>query len=137
VFSGQTYDEQDSDPDLEIYSGGFFPEADKLKMTRIRVMPAEQLSKSTFDFTDTRLPEMLFRYRARNYPGTLSSDEAIRWDEFCVNRLTGRQPGAGILLDAYFNRLQELRSDENVNQDIVNALNAYAVEKMERLAITQ
>ncbi len=137
VFSGQTYDEQDSDPDLEIYSGGFFPETDKQKMTRIRVMPVEQLTKAAFDFADARLPEMLFRYRARNYPETLSSDEALRWNEFCVNRLTGRQPGAGILLDAYFSRLQELRSDKNVNQDIIDALNAYAVEKMERLGITK
>lgn len=136
VFSGQIYDEQDSDPDLEIYSGGFFPETDKQKMTRIRVMPPEQLSKTAFDFTDTRLPEMLFRYRARNYPETLSSDEALRWNEFCVNRLTGHQPGAGILLDAYFSRLQELRSDENVSMDIINALNAYAVEKMEQLGLT-
>ncbi|MFZ2312068.1 MAG: exodeoxyribonuclease I [Methylobacter sp.] len=137
VFSGQTYDEQDSDPDLEIYSGGFFPETDKQKMTRIRVMPVEQLTKAAFDFADGRLPEMLFRYRARNYPETLSSDEALRWNEFCVNRLTGRQPGAGILLDTYFSRLQELRSDKNVDQDIIDALNAYAVEKMERLGITK
>jgi exodeoxyribonuclease-1 len=135
VFSGQTYEEQDSDPDLEIYSGGFFPDMDKQKMTRIRVMPVEQLSKAAFDFTDTRLPEMLFRYRARNYPETLSPDETLRWNEFCVNRLTGRQPGAGILLDDYFGRLQELRGGENINQDIVSALNAYAVEKMEQFGI--
>lgn len=137
VFSGQTYDAQVSDPDLEIYSGGFFSEPDKQKMARIRVMSVEQLAKAAFDFADARLPEMLFRYRARNYPETLSSDEALRWNVFCVNRLTGRQPGAGILLDAYFNRLQELRSDKNVNQDIIGALNAYAVEKMERLGITK
>jgi len=137
VFSGQTYDERDSDPDLEIYSGGFFPETDKQKMARIRVMSAEQLSQAAFDFADARLPEMLFRYRARNYPETLSSDEALRWNEFCVKRLTGRQPGAGILLDAYFSRLQELRSDENVNQNIIDALNVYAVEKMKRLGITK
>jgi len=127
VFSGHAYSEQDSDPDLAIYSGGFFSEADRLKMAKIRVTSPEQLAKTKFSFTDLRLPEMLFRYRARNYPETLSADEQLRWNEFCRNRLTGRQAGAGITLDAYFARLQELRSNKNINTDIINALDAYAV----------
>jgi exodeoxyribonuclease-1 len=71
---------------------------------------------------------MLFRYRARNYPETLSADEQLRWNEFCKNRLTGHQAGAGITLDAYFARLQELRNNKNINTNIINALDAYAVE---------
>jgi len=94
VFSGHAYSEQDSDPDLAIYSGGFFSEADRLKMAKIRVTSPEQLAKTKFSFTDSRLPEMLFRYRARNYPETLSADEQLRWNELRMNRLTGRQAGA-------------------------------------------
>ncbi|MDO9046134.1 MAG: exodeoxyribonuclease I [Methylobacter sp.] len=135
VFSGQTYIEQDSDPDLEIYSGGFFSENDKKQMIKIRGMPPEQLAKSVFKFTDSRLPEMLFRYRARNYPETLDTDDLRRWNEFCVNRLTGRQTGAGIVLDDYFSRLEELRRDENINTKIINALEIYALDKMQRLGL--
>ena len=128
VFSGHTYSEQSSDPDLAIYSGGFFPDADKQRMAKIRVSSPEQLAKSKLGFTDPRLPEMLFRYRGRNYPETLNTDEQLRWNEFCQNRLTGRQAGAGITFDAYFARLQELRSNNNSNADIINALDAYALE---------
>jgi exodeoxyribonuclease-1 len=128
VFSGHNYSEQDYDPDLAIYSGGFFSDADKQKMAKIRVTSPEQLAKTKFNFTDPRLPEMLFRYRARNYPETLSADERVRWNEFCKNRLTGRQAGAGITLDGYFARLQELRSSKNSNPEIINALDAYALE---------
>lgn len=135
VFSGHTYAEQDSDPDLEIYSGGFFTENDKKKMAKIRNMLPEQLAKATFKFIDSRLPEMLFRYRARNYPETLTGDEQLRWNAFCVKRLTGRQAGSGILLDDYFSRLKELRSDENTNIGIIDALNAYALEKKSVLGI--
>ncbi|MDI1293090.1 MAG: exodeoxyribonuclease I [Methylobacter sp.] len=135
VFSGHTYAEQDSDPDLEIYSGGFFTENDKKQMAKIRGMLPEQLAKATFNFIDSRLPEMLFRYRARNYPDTLTGDEQLRWDAFCVKRLTGRQAGSGILLDDYFSRLKELRSDENTNIGIIDALNAYALEKKAVLGI--
>ena len=127
VFSGHAYSEQDSDPDLSIYSGGFFSEADKQKMAKIRASSPEQLAKSTFSFTDSRLPEMLFRYRARNYPETLNADEQLRWNEFCRNRLTGHQAGASITLDAYFARLKELRSSVNTNAEIINALDAYAL----------
>lgn len=130
VFSGQTYSEQDPDPDLEIYSGGFFSENDKRQMIKIRAMPPEQLAKSVFKFTDSRLPEMLFRYRARNYPETLSTEEMQRWNTFCVDRLTGRQTGGGIVLDDYFNRLIELRNSGNVNTEIINALEAYGRGKI-------
>ena len=127
VFSGHAYSEQDSDPDLSIYSGGFFSEADKQKMAKIRASSPEQLAKSAFSFTDHRLPEMLFRYRARNYPETLNADEQLRWNQFCKNRLMGRQAGASITLDAYFARLKELRSSVNTNAEIINALDAYAL----------
>ena len=97
-------------------------------MAKIRASSPEQLAKSAFSFTDPRLPEMLFRYRARNYPETLRADEQLRWNEFCVNRLNGSQAGASITLDAYFARLQELKSSANSNADIINALDAYAHE---------
>jgi exodeoxyribonuclease I len=128
VFSGHAYSEQDFDPDLAIYNGGFFSDVDKQKMAKVRASSPEQLAKSAFSFTDPRLPEMLFRYRARNYPETLNAEELLRWNEFCQNRLTGRQAGAGITFDAYFARLQELRSKKNVNADTINALDAYGTE---------
>jgi exodeoxyribonuclease-1 len=128
VFSGHAYAEQHSDPDLSIYSGGFFSEADRQKMLKIREMSPEQLAKSAISFNDPRLPEMLFRYRARNYPETLSADERLKWHEFCKNRLTGRQAGASITLDAYLARLEELRSSNNSQVDIINALDDYALD---------
>jgi exodeoxyribonuclease-1 len=128
VFSGRAYLEQNSDPDLSIYSGGFFSDPDKQKMEKIRAMSPEQLAKADFTFSDARLSEMLFRYRARNYPSTLNVKEQLRWDEFCKNRLTGQQAGAGILLEAYQSRLKELRNVSNTNLNIVDALDAYAIE---------
>jgi len=136
VFSPPVHSTEPVDPDIAIYSGGFFSYADKQKMAKIRVSSPEQLAKAKITFTDARLPEMLFRYRARNYPETLSKDEKRKWDEFCVKRLTGKQPGAGITLDNYFARLQELRrTEKNANVEIINTLEAYAVDKMQALNI--
>lgn len=81
VYSNQTYPEV-TDPDAQIYSGGFFSDADNGRMERIRKSAPQELSQLNLSFDDKRLPEMLFRYRARNFPETLDSDEKQRWDEY-------------------------------------------------------
>jgi exodeoxyribonuclease-1 len=127
---------QNTDPDLAIYSGGFFADADKASMTKIRFMSAERLANSQFSFSDKRLTEMLFRYRARNYPDTLTAEEQQKWQTFCVNRLTGQQAGAGITFADYFARLNELKTDEKANQETIQALETYGLEKKQQLGMT-
>ncbi|MSP28082.1 MAG: exodeoxyribonuclease I [Methylococcales bacterium] len=134
VFSGHS-DRQEIDPDLAIYSGGFFADADKATMAKIRTSSPEQLAAHSFKFTDNRLAEMLFRYRARNYPDTLHAEEKQRWQCFCKNRLTGQQASAGMTFDAYFARLNELKTDATVNQSTVQALETYALQKMQLLSM--
>ncbi len=68
-----------ADPDLALYSGGFFPDADRAAMAEVRHLPPAQLGTTRWQFHDPRLPELLFRYRARNYPETLDADELERW----------------------------------------------------------
>jgi exodeoxyribonuclease-1 len=135
VFSSHG-DGQDTDPDLAIYSGGFFADADKSTMAKIRTLPPENLAGNSFNFTDKRLAEMLFRYRGRNYPDSLNTDEKQRWQAFCINRLTGQQAGAGITFDAYIARLTELKADATVNQSTVQALESYALELSNQLGMT-
>ena len=75
------------DPDQMLYSGGFFSARDKFLMRKILETPAQDLAGQSWDFKDTRLPLMLFRYRARNYPDTLSSQESEAWDRDRIKRL--------------------------------------------------
>jgi exodeoxyribonuclease-1 len=134
VFGGHG-DEQNTDPDLTIYSGGFFADADKYTMTKIRTLSPENLAGNSFKFTDKRLTEMLFRYRARNYPDTLNAEEKQQWQAFCINRLTGQQAGGGITFDAYVARLTELKADTTVNQSTVQKLESYALELSNQLGM--
>ena len=76
-----------NDPDLMIYSGGFFSDRDKQEMQRVRTTAPSLLAEEEFRFEDVRLDEMLFRYRARNYPDTLAEDERERWEQYRVERL--------------------------------------------------
>jgi len=52
-------------------------------------------------FEDKRLPEMLFRYRARNFPDSLSAQELAQWEEYRFQRLTDPEAGASICLEQY------------------------------------
>ena len=98
-----------TDPDRMLYSGGFFSDEDRRRMESIRQQPPAALADWPLNFDDNRLPEMLFRYRARNWPETLSSDERERWDEYRHARLHQADGGGSITLDDYRKRIQELR----------------------------
>jgi len=77
----------ETDPDFMIYSGGFFNDGDKRRMQVVRSSSAGQLANLNLPFSDSRLEEMMFRYRARNYPDSLNSEELVRWQQFCAQRL--------------------------------------------------
>ncbi len=90
AFNGDMASE--TDPDLMIYSGGFFGNADKGLFPSIHRTGAEKLSGFAHHFSDTRLPEMLFRYRARNYLSSLSCDELQQWNSYRVARINQLSP---------------------------------------------
>ncbi|MGY1424867.1 exodeoxyribonuclease I [Lysobacter sp. A289] len=91
VFSRER--ERDTpDVDASLYDG-FVDGADKRLFSDIRNTAPEALGARRFDFRDPRLPELLFRYRARNFPEHLDADERIRWDDYRRSRL---QSGSGL-----------------------------------------
>lgn len=98
------------DPELALYDG-FLPDADKKLLAEVRGTPPEELGTRSFPFRDPRYPELLFRYRARNWPDTLNLEERERWDHFRRERLTHATPLTGLTLDDYFARLDALRRD--------------------------
>ena len=139
VFSENLFSEsgQKADPDLAIYSGGFFSDSDKQKMAKIRNAPPDQLANFKPSFTDSRLAEMLLRYRARNYPELLHPEETSKWREFCADRITGRQQGGGITLAEYFCQLSRLREEISGNESFIKELEDFALEKMHDLGVSR
>jgi exodeoxyribonuclease I len=76
------------DVDASLY-GGFIGDADKRRLAVVRATPPHALGSRDFGFADPRLPELLFRYRARNWPDSLDGDERRRWDDYRRMRLEG------------------------------------------------
>jgi exodeoxyribonuclease I len=117
------------DVDEDLY-GGFVGNDDRRKLERLRPMSGEQLAGQRVAFDDRRLEEILFRYRARNFPGTLSAQDNERWVDHCSARLH-EGAGGSTTLPEFFERIDQLneeaeeRGDER-GQEILGALYDYA-----------
>ena len=116
-----------TDPDEQLYAGGFISNTDREKLNWLISEPVETLGEHEVRFEDERLPEMLFRYRARNYPATLDGEEMERWEQFRSQRLMSPKKGWRSL-EAYGLELQKLAADPELserNRQILEDLHLY------------
>jgi exodeoxyribonuclease-1 len=115
------------DVDRALYSGGFYPDADRRLLERLHTLAPAQLATEAMAFEDPRLSELLFRYRARNFPETLDAREKERWESFRFERLTS-EDAPGLDLAAYQEEIEtRLEAGELSDRDrrVLEALQAW------------
>ncbi|MFK7956724.1 MAG: exodeoxyribonuclease I [Lysobacterales bacterium] len=83
-----------ADADWSLYSGGFASDHDKAVSTKVRQSTPAELADLGNSFHDPRLTQLLFIYRCRNWPESLTNEEQRRWQEHCAKRLLSGQPSA-------------------------------------------
>ena len=114
------------DVDEDLY-GGFLSDADRRRLDRLRALEPGELAHARTGFDDERLPELLLRYRARNFPHTLNEAERARWLAHRTGRLMDGEGGA-LTIAALFDRIDALAEtvhDER-GQAVLEALYAWA-----------
>lgn len=119
------------DPDTLIYAGGFFSDADRAVMRKVRSTPPGDLGSREWRFADARLPEMLFRYRARNWPETLDAEERQRWGADRRTRLLQADVDGRLGRDAFLQALAQARherADDGPALRVLDALEAWLLE---------
>ena len=113
------------DVDQDLY-GGFLSPADRRRLTELRDLSGADLARARPAFEDARLAELLWRYRARNFPQSLSPEDLQRWDQERGARLINGEGGARTV-DQFFDALDALaESVDERGQAILDALYAYA-----------
>jgi exodeoxyribonuclease-1 len=118
------------DPELTLYSGGFLSDRDRRQLQRVRQARPETLELESFEFEDERLDELLFRYKARNYPESLNEVESRRWVRHCQQRLlcpasgSTRSPLEDYLLE--LDRLAQQYAGDDRAQSILLELKYHA-----------
>lgn len=118
-------EEPTPDVDQDLY-GGFLSNEDRRRLNRLRSLPGAELAQARAGFDDARLAELLFRYRARNFPDTLAPEEQERWQ---AHRIAALMQGEGGVrtFDALFAQLDTLgeQADER-GQAILEAIYDWA-----------
>ncbi|WP_296234087.1 exodeoxyribonuclease I [Pseudomonas sp. UBA4617] len=123
------------DPEQQLYDG-FLGDRDRRLCEQVRALEPAQLSRGHWMFDDSRLPELLFRYRARNFPDTLSSEERQRWFSFCQQRLSDPKWGApNTLGDFEQARQQAWTGADEAGRRVLEAWREHARQLQVRFAI--
>jgi exodeoxyribonuclease-1 len=123
VFVADFDEDKQVDAEQALYGGGFFSTADKAQIDILRDLPPEQLASYTFTFQDQRLAVLLFRYRARNYPLTLTSDEQHKWQMYCQNKLQYGEKGL-LSIEQFMAKVESLAIENENNPEKMNVLKA-------------
>lgn len=112
------------DVDEDLY-GGFIGTPDRRKLDELRGLRPEQLARERVSFNDPRLEELLFRYRARNFPDSLNEAEQERWLEHrvaCLHEDAGPRS-----LIRFFDEIDRLSEDaDEKGESLLGALYEYA-----------
>ncbi len=124
------------DPEQQLYDG-FIGDRDRRLCEQVRTADPQHLAAEQWPFDDGRLPELLFRYRARNFPATLSLAEQEQWRQFCQQRLTERQWGAPNTLVDFDSALQQAwGSASEAQQAVLQQWRDYAEALRQRYGLT-
>ncbi|GAB4197327.1 MAG: exodeoxyribonuclease I [Wenzhouxiangellaceae bacterium] len=115
-----------SDPEAALYDG-FIERQDRQLLDRLRHQPPAQWPTIIKRLSDNRLPEVMFRTRARNFPETLTDEEQQRWQAYRYQRLLQPEGGGSLTVPEYQQRIAELR-DSGAAAAILDELEAWLWE---------
>ena len=123
------------DPEQQLYDG-FIGDRDRRLCEQVRQAEPQRLAEADWPFADERLPELLFRYRARNFAASLNEQEQQRWRTFCQQRLSQPEYGAPNTLEQFSQALAAVLPDIGVEQQaILLEWRDYAEQLRQRYAL--
>ena len=134
---GEEWSKEVSDADAALYAGGFFDDNDKRLSSVIRAAKPSELSELRADLHDQRLRDLLPRYKARNFAGSLTDEERADWEKYRYHLLM--DGGAESGLAKFMHQLGTLAGTE-AGQDkryLLEELQLYAESIMPVLDLDQ
>lgn len=121
------------DVEASLYSG-FIPRGDRNICDQVIGADARELGSREFVFSDARLTELLFRYKARHFPDALKEHELALWREEVIERNFSSIDGGPIRYDAYMADLEQRRLAQNDkrDQDVLDRLKEWMLDFHQR-----
>jgi len=113
----------EKNPDYQLYSG-FISDADKQKMLQLHQLSAEQLAINPPLFSDERLNNLLFLYRARNYPHSLTDPEQQKWQRYRTDKLMHGLDNPNLTMEDFSLELENLAHEHASDEQKMKILKA-------------
>ena len=107
VYQSESVPNKEKNPDYALYQG-FFSDHDRNLMMQIHQIAPEHLAASAPIFQDERLNQLVFRFRARNFPHTLTFDEQQKWRRYCHDKLTMGEDSPALRIDEFMLALENM-----------------------------
>lgn len=108
LFENKPDYKKSSDPESQLYDS-FVPDIDKVRIEAVRSADEKQLADFHPSFTDDRLSELLFHYKARNFPRSLAEEESVAWEKWRSQKINAALPAFMKSLE----RLSKSTNDDN------------------------
>lgn len=116
-----------TDPDGQLYDG-FLNDKDRAQAQSVRTATPKQLAELKPDFVDKRLASLFLRYKARNFPTSLSDDERAAWEGWREAKLI-KGADNSLTLSVFGGRLDRLVTLPNLSEQ-----NRYLLEEVKLYA---
>ncbi|MDX1537769.1 exodeoxyribonuclease I [Arsukibacterium sp.] len=113
----------ETNPDYQLYSG-FIGDSDKQKMQQLHQLSAEQLAINPPLFSDERLNSLLFLYRARNYPQSLTDPEQQKWQRYRTDKLMHGLDNPNLTMEDFSLALENLAHEHASDEQKMKILKA-------------
>lgn len=113
----------ETNPDYQLYDG-FIGNNDKQKMEQLHQLAPQQLENANLIFSDERLNKLLFLYRARNYPGSLTFQEQQKWQRYRTDKLMHGTDNPNLTVDDFSLILENLTHEYSTDESKLQLLKA-------------
>lgn len=120
IFENRAEFKKSPHSEAQLYDG-FVADRDRLRIETVRNATERELADFHPEFTDERLSPLLLRFKARNYPSSLSEDEAQTWEKWRADYINAQLP-------QFMKSLQKLAATEQdeAKQFILQELQLWA-----------
>ncbi len=118
------------DVDASLYDG-FVGDGDKRRFSEVRTTSPEMLGMREFGFSDPRMSELLFRYRARNWPQSLTPIERVHWDDYRRRRVLAESGLSELSLAGFraeLTMLRGLHANDGMKLALLDQIDAWGFE---------
>ncbi|MDX1569962.1 MAG: exodeoxyribonuclease I [Xanthomonadales bacterium] len=121
-----------------LYHIGFPSDEDRRLADSVRTTPPEGLAQLAEGFRDRRYANLLFRYRARNFPESLDPAEFSAWQDWCRERLSQPDESGANVVERRLDAIQRLREAPDAAPEarrLLDQLERHVRERSARLGL--